>query len=78
MGGGEILKKRMKGASAFVRTLGANISSILFYSLTTVTKPTVARKKLVKFSDMISGFHRDTDSFFLYQKITLRSHAILR
>ena len=68
MGGGDLLKKRMKGAP----------SSILFYSLTIVTKPIVARKKLVKFSDMISGFHRDTDSLFLYQKIPLRSHAILR
>ena len=41
----------------------ANISSILFYSLVTAIKPLVARKKLVQFFDISSGFYRDTDSF---------------
>ena len=41
----------------------ANISSILFYSITTAIKPLFARKKLIQFFLHKSGFHRDTDSF---------------
>ena len=41
----------------------ANISSILFYTLNAAIKPLVARNKLVQFFDIISRFHRDTDSF---------------
>ena len=35
----------------------------MIYSLTTVIKPLVARNKVVRLFDLISGFHRDTNSF---------------